>query len=109
MICGTVLLRSLDVYRVTAMAEKRLQARASAEGAVVVLLGAPDRQLEPLRIGPCLVAFSPSTSDGEELRVPFMVDVMGSADKPFMSVHYVARFGLGGTGSWEFRGLETNG
>ena len=80
MVCGTILLRSLDTYRATALGEKRLQARAAAEGAVVLLLQAPEQERKAVRIGPCRVTFSSPSRREAELVVPFTVDVVGDAE-----------------------------
>jgi len=107
MICGTILLRSLDAYHASARAEMRLQARAAAEGAVVLLQSAPDRRHEPAEIGPCRIGFDAPETNADGIRARFTVAVLRGAGRSVMETAYVARFAAPAPGQWRFTGLET--
>lgn len=87
--CAILMLRSTEMYRDGAMLEFRLQARAAAEGAALLLA---DGQVfdEPLRIGSCdasVEPLSPENSEDFELKI----DVHTRNDVYIMTVHYLAR------------------
>lgn len=107
MLCASVLVRSLECYRVSAVGEERLQARAAAEGAVVVLLPSPLGDPKSLDIGCCRVNFFPAVQDGNTATVPFDVEVRRSAERAVFTSHYSAHFVRAEAGVWEFKKLET--
>jgi len=64
MLCSIVLLRSMDSYRATALATQRMQARAAAEGAAVLIRAdGPTALGQPLQLGDCIVR-SDAPADG---------------------------------------------
>ena len=106
MLCGTVLFRSMDAYRATAVLENRLRAQAAAEGAVVAILATKDKKPEsPLAIGTCMVAFEPASADGATSNVALKVEVYRDAGRPALPLNYTARF-QGANGTPKFDGLE---
>lgn len=108
MICGTILLRSLDAYHASARTEMRLQARAAAEGAVVLLQAAPNHRHEPVEIGPCRIGFDAPETNADGIRARFTVAVLRGAGRSVMETAYVARFAAPAPGQWRFTGLETS-
>lgn len=105
--CALVLLRSADIYRVSALTEARLQARAAAEGASVVLLANPAAlQSEALEIGNCLVTFAAPADAKPRLVVPYRIDVHGKNGTAVFQANYTATFEREPAGRWALLGLE---
>lgn len=59
---GIIASQSVETYLAAARAERMVQARAAAEGAVVLILQNGALPAEPLAIGDCTVAFSPAAA-----------------------------------------------
>lgn len=105
-VCGSVLMRSLESYAATARAEQRMESRAAAEGATVLIAYAPHTRPADTDIGRCRIAFSPPDSASDKIDAPFRVDVMRSGPRPVLSEQYVARFLLDENGDWTLTQLE---
>ena len=97
---GIVLETSLRAYRASAMAEWRLQALASAEGAAVAYAANPFAA-EPMAIGTCAVEPGAFT-DGV---LTLNAQVASASGRPVYEVIYLARYEQH-NGAWQFAGLE---
>ena len=92
--------QSLAMYLHSAQAHRRVQTRAAAEGAVVLLLQVREQMPRSLQIGEWTVEFGQKTAQGNAIAVPLTV-LHNDLRQP-----YTARFTLDGTGRWTFAGLE---
>jgi len=106
MICGTLLMRSFEAYHASAMTEWRLQTRAAAEGAVVLLSADPSVRRSDGQIGACLIRYGEPQTSARETRVPFDAEVEGKAERAVFAARYVAHFRVSPTGAPEFDRLE---
>ncbi len=94
-LCGSILMRSLETYRAAAFHHWRLQARAAAEGAAVAMARSPELVMEPLELGETVVtpgepAAGDATPDGG-LAIPLRVEV-SRGGRVVYAAHYSARF-----------------
>ncbi len=96
-LCSIILLRSLESYQATATAVQRLQARAAAEGAAVLIsAGGAGALAQPVQLGECLVRADTEASG----TLPLLVEVHpnGSA-KAALQLRYQLTLGNAGTTS----------
>jgi hypothetical protein len=102
--CALVLARSLDAYRVSAVLEQRLQARAAAEGAAVAIARDPAAPRDAMEIGACLVSFgAPQVSDSAST-VPLTVGVRPKGTRETMSRRFASVYARA-DGGWTLERL----
>lgn len=117
-LCGSVLLRSLETYRNSAFHLWRLQSRAAAEGAAVVLTRAGTAAApEPLVLGDAVVtaggAEPAGTQDGGTtgvISIPLHVEIR-KGERPVYMERYAARLvppeeAATGGRTWKLLALE---
>ena len=114
--CGSLLLRSMQIYHASAMGQWRLQARAAAEGAAVLCRQAPEKKRGDVRIGDCLVRFRRAADGVNEtatrpgkavpLTVILEVETRGKADQMVYAARYAASYGRTPEGRWTLDRLE---
>jgi hypothetical protein len=114
--CGSLLLRSMQIYHASAMGQWRLQARAAAEGAAVLCRQAPDRSREDVRIGDCVIRFRRTPEDAKDnaardakpssLKVILEVETRGKSDQMVYVARYAASYRATPEGKWKLDRLE---
>jgi hypothetical protein len=106
--CTLILERSTAAYRASAMLEWRLQARAAAEGAaVLVAAGNPARPPAAQRMGDALVTCgAPKPAGTGQMIVPLEVAIRPHGDEETRyATHYQARCTFNGD-AWRLLRLE---
>ena len=74
---ATLMLRSADAYHASALGVWKLQARAGAEGAAVLLRHAPAAQRADETIGSCRIRYRLPVAEDDDIVAPFTVSVLG--------------------------------
>jgi hypothetical protein len=103
--CAQVLLRSVDQYRSSAMAERRLQAAAALEGALVILADDPAAPHDDEQFDGVTVRFGDLERDNARLRVPVRIEIYRSGDSPLETVDYSVVYTLAGE-KWKLASVE---
>ncbi|MBI5155489.1 hypothetical protein HZA57_09655 [Candidatus Poribacteria bacterium] len=106
-LCATALVRSLDAYRASRGLERRLQLRAAAEGAVVLLESGTELPLEPVQIGDCRVTAKNAEDAGDTPLIALHVESISGAGDVVMARDSVARFRRASGYRKEFAGWES--
>jgi hypothetical protein len=96
--CGLVLARSLDAYRVSAVLEQRLQARAAAEGAAVAIVADPAVPRGPMEVGVCQVSFVDPNAADSAATVTLAVSVRPRGTRESMARRFEAAYARGAAG-----------
>lgn len=92
--------QSLGTYANATSATHFMQARAAAEGAVVLTIQRGQAPAEPLRIGECTVHFDPPETSAGQMSVRMRVE----RKRPLLDL--VARFSVGDDGRLDLVALE---